>query len=350
MIAWLSVFQAPFSGIRVRTYAAAAGAVMATMSVLYIHGAEAAPRQSFVAWRQAVADEAIKSGVDRDLVEETILQARFIPRIIELDRKQPEKTITFAKYAKNVLPQARIKKGRELYHRHRNILRQVERKYGVPAEVVVALWGIETNYGHNTGGFKVIDALATLGYDGRRSAYFRGELLTALKILDQGHIVPDAMKGSWAGAMGQNQFMPSSFMRMAVDGDGDGHRDIWRNLPDVFASSAHYLAKSGWKRGQPWGQPVQLSTTFNKSEIGLSRPRSIRMWESMGITLKNNKKLTKVMPPDTRAYLVQPDGPKGVSFIVYDNYKVIMAWNRSTYFATSVGMLSDLIKKDYGEQ
>ena len=192
----------------------------------------------FSSWLRQLEAEALQKGISRDTVDMALANVRPIPRVIELDRKQPEGTMTFAKYRKNVITQDRIDKGRALYRQHRAELDRAATNYGVPAQYIVALWGIETSYGNNTGGFGVIPALATLAYDGRRSSYFRAELMEALQILDQGHINLENMRGSWAGAMGQNQFMPTSFKRFAVDGNNDGRRDIWTTLPDVFSSTA----------------------------------------------------------------------------------------------------------------
>lgn len=228
-----------------------------------------------------------------------------------------------------------------MYSQYRNELEQAAQKYGVPPHYIVALWGIETSYGNNTGGFKVVPALATLAYDGRRSEFFRGELMNALKILQEGHIAPSEMKGSWAGAMGQNQFMPSSFNAYAVDGNGDGRRDIWTTLPDVFASSANYLSKHGWDNEQRWGRQVSLPSGFSKSMADLDVKKSLSEWSRLGVKLTTGGNIPT--SPDLQASIVAPDGLDGPAFLVYDNYRVIMRWNKSTYFATSVGLLADAI-------
>lgn len=303
--------------------------------------------QGFARWRDQMVKKAIAKGISPKIVQETLGHTRFLPRVIELDRRQPEKVKTFAAYRDTILTADRINRGRTLLRDHAAELKQVEARTGVPAAVIVALWGIETNYGRNTGGFDVVEALATLAYDGRRAAYFERELMNALTILHAGHIKPADMKGSWAGAMGQNQFMPSSFLRLAVDGDGDGRKDIWTSLPDVFASSANYLQRAGWKKGQKWGTRVVLSTTFHLSDlgpIGLLHPHPVSFWESMGIRLINNNKLSDSMDPRTPAYLIQPGKTKGELYLVYDNYKTIYAWNQSPYFATTVGLLADVIE------
>jgi membrane-bound lytic murein transglycosylase B len=262
--------------------------------------------------------------------------------VIELDRKQPENKKTFAQYRETVVNSARIAQGRELMQAYGRELSAISAKYGVAPQYIVALWGIETNYGGNTGGFKVLPALATLAWEGRRREFFEGELLNALKIIDQGHISAAAMKGSWAGAMGQNQFMPSSFISFAVDENGDGRRDIWGTEADVFASTANYLKKSGWTAGQKWGRAVRLPNDFPESLEGRTIKKQLSFWVSNGVTAKDGAPLPQ---NEMTASIVAPDGVTGPAFLVYNNYNVIMTWNRSTYFATSVGLLADAIAR-----
>lgn len=296
---------------------------------------------SFEQWLSTFRQEAAQKGVSESTLDAALTGIAPIPRVIELDRKQPEGTMTFARYKERVISQARIDKGRRLLQQHRIQLEKASAYYGVPPEVIVALWGIETSYGENTGGFDVVPALATLAHDGRRSAFFRSELFKALQIIDEGHIGAKAMKGSWAGAMGQNQFMPSSFKSFAVDGNNDGKRDIWNSLPDVFASTANYLSKSGWNQSQSWGHAVYIPESLPQSLTGLETKKSLQEWKGMGVTMLNGVPLP--VSGDKNASLILPDGGGGPAFLVYDNYRVIMAWNKSVYFATSVGILSDLI-------
>lgn len=291
-------------------------------------------------WVRDFKKDAMGKGISESVIDNAMEGFKPNARIIELDRKQPEGTMTFAKYKKRVISDARVAQGRRLYKEHRGLLEDVASEYGVPAQYIVALWGIETSYGNNTGGFNVPHALATLAYDGRRSKFFRKELINALKIVDAGHIDGKKMKGSWAGAMGQNQFMPSSFHAYAVDGNGDGKRDIWTSLPDVFASTANYLSKSGWKEDQKWGRRVVLPKDF-KYVTGLKAKKNLAQWRALGVTLPNGESLPK---HDTMlASVVAPDGLSGPTYLVYHNYRVVMRWNKSTYFATSVGLLADLI-------
>ena len=304
--------------------------------------AQAKNGQSFDAWLKSFKTEALQYGISQTTVDAALTGIKPLPRVIELDRKQPEHKITFAKYKQNVVNQQRINEGRRLFAENRTELKAVEQAFGVPAQYVVALWGIETNFGTNTGGFKVIDSLATLAWEGRRASFFKTELLKALKIIDQGHITAASMKGSWAGAMGQNQFMPSSFFNFAVDGNNDGRRDIWNTKADVFASTANYLSKSGWTYNQRWGRRVHLPKTFPKEMATPKIIKPVSYWRSLGVTDVSGADL----PPDNfNASIVAPDGLGGEAYIVYGNYQTIMAWNRSTYFATSVGLLADAIAR-----
>lgn len=314
---------------------------LALILMLVFPISQALAAEGFSAWLENLRSEARQIGISQATIDSALSDVEHIDRVIKLDRKQPESRLTFVQYKKNVITQDRIDKGRSLLRHHRGELDKASARYGVPPEIIVALWGIETNYGKNTGGFSVIASLATLAYDGRRSEFFRDELLKALKIIDEGHISAQSMTGSWAGAMGQNQFMPSSFLRFAVDGNGDGRRDIWKSLPDVFASTANYLSTSGWKHDQKWGRKVELSQPIPVSITGLDKQKSLVEWGRMGVTLSQGERLPTI--DGMYASLVMPDGENGPAYLVYDNYKVIMKWNKSTYFATSVGLLSDLI-------
>lgn len=295
----------------------------------------------FSQWLNGLRTEALNQGISKTTLDRALANASLIPRVIELDRRQPEGTITFGEYLDRVAPWSRIERGRRALAEDRPLLDEVAARYGVPPQYIVALWGIETDFGRNTGGFRVIDALATLAYDGRRSTYFRGELLAALRILDEGHISAEAMTGSWAGAMGQSQFMPSSFLAYAVDGNGDGRRDIWGTKADVFASAANYLANAGWVPGQTWGRRVQLPTGFDTTLASLDIRRPLASWRDAGVRAANGGELPVV--EGMTGSVILPDGPGGPAFLVYDNYRSIMRWNRSTYFATTVGILADRI-------
>ena len=312
-----------------------ASALMAGSALAQEDGAE-----SFAEWREGVRSEALSLGISAAIFDAAFADVEPIPRVIELDRSQPEVTLTFAEYLERVVPESRVAQGRELLAKHRDLLEPVGRKFGVPPRFIVALWGIETSFGRYLGGFPVIASLATLAHDGRRSAYFRGELLHALRILEDGHITPDAMMGSWAGAMGQSQFMPSSFVRYAVDYDGDGRRDIWGTHADVFASAANYLAQAGWRNGETWGRQVQLPAGFDQALAGLKVSKTLAEWHALGLRRADGSALPRA---DMNGSVVLPGGEEGPAYLVYDNYRTIMRWNRSYYFATSVGLLADRI-------
>lgn len=310
--------------------------------MLALSGPVFAAAAGFGSWLNGFKADARGRGISSDTINDAFSDVEYLPRVIELDRKQPESRLTYQEYKTKVITQQRIEQGRRLLREHRGELNSASQKYGVPPEVIVALWGMETSYGKNTGGFSVVSALATLAYEGRREKFFRAELMNALEIIDDGHIAAGNMTGSWAGAMGQNQFMPSSFKSFAVDGNGDGRRDIWRSLPDVFASTANYLSKSGWNDGERWGRQVKITQNIPESLTGVSVQKSIVEWSNMGVRSADGGKL----PTSDGMYasLVMPDGPDGKAYLVYNNYRVIMKWNKSVYFATSVGLLSDLIK------
>jgi membrane-bound lytic murein transglycosylase B len=292
----------------------------------------------FDTWLVDLRAEASDAGISQATLDAALVGIAPIPRIIELDRSQPEGRLTAAQYLARVVPRSRIDAARSRLTQHRALLEAVARDYRVQPRFIVALWGIETDFGRNTGGFGVVESLATLAYDGRRSAFFRTELLNALEIIDDGHIAAHDMTGSWAGAMGQSQFMPSSFLSYAVDRNGDGRRDIWTTLDDVFASIANYLASVGWKDDQTWGRAVRLPNGFDESQLGLETVRPISGWQARGVRRSDG---TNLPARDLPASIVQPDGSGTRAYMVYDNFRTTLKWNRSTYFALAVGHLAD---------
>jgi peptidoglycan lytic transglycosylase B len=303
-------------------------------------GAAPFDQADFAAWITELKSEAVASGIDARLLSKIFADTEPLPRVIELDRNQPEFSLTFAEYLDRVAPESRVEKGRRLLGENRELLKKVQAKYNVQPWVIVALWGIESDFGRIQGGFSVIDALVTLAYDGRRSAYFRTELLAALQILDEGHIAPADCMGSWAGAMGQCQFMPTSFVRNAVDFNEDGRRDIWQTNADVFASAAKYLSTSGWDGTYIWGRQVSLPDNFDKELVGLKIDKKLLQWQALGVRKADGADLP--VQVDISGSLVQPDAESPV-YLVYGNFEAVMKWNRSTYFATAVGILSDRI-------
>lgn len=295
------------------------------------------------AFRQFLAQvraDAQATGISARTIDAALAGVQPIARVLELDRAQPEFRLTFDEYIRRVISDARINEGRKLLREHRPLLDSISLQYGVPARYIVALWGAETSYGRVTGNFRIVNALTTLAFDGRRSSYFRGELMNALRILEEGHITPDAMLGSWAGAMGQPQFMPSSFLRFAVDHDGDGRRDIWRTRADVFASTANYLSQSGWRRDELWGRAVQLPVGFDAAMADLKVTKTVDEWSAMGLRQLDGSPLPSSSLP---ASVILPGGAIGPAYIVYENFRTIMKWNRSIFYATAIGTLADRI-------
>jgi membrane-bound lytic murein transglycosylase B len=292
----------------------------------------------FAGWLAEMGRQARADGVSQRTIDAAFLRLQPMPEVLDKERHQPEFTLTLDQYLAKMVSDKRVALGRQMLDQHRPVLAKVEARFGVQARFIIALWGVESNYGQQTGGYPVIGALATLAYSSPRGVMFRRELIDALHILDEGDIVPALMTGSWAGAMGQCQFMPSSFRHYAVDFDGDGRRDIWTDEADVFASIANYLGNSRWRADQNWGREVRLPVGFDVRLIGLKHGRSLAQWRRLGLLAAGGGPLPAAA---LEAALVAPDGPQGRAFLTYANFRVIMAWNRSTFFATSVGLLAD---------
>ena len=301
-----------------------------------------ATNKDLAQWLEKLRREARSQGVSAATLDLALKDFSPSKRVLQLDRRQPEKTQTFNHYLTNVVPTARVSKGRSELERHYELLEEIADRYRVQPRFIIALWAIESDFGRNMGQTPVIDALATLAYDGRRSTYFRKELLIALHILDEGHIPSNKMIGSWAGAMGQCQFMPWNFKRRAVDFDGDGRRDIWHTQADVFASIANFLKSVGWHDDQTWGREIILPPEFDKKLIGLKTQKSLAQWQKLGVRRLNETALPK---RDLQASLVRPGRGSGRVFLIYDNYRTLLKWNNSNYFALAVGALADRLKR-----
>ena len=296
-------------------------------------------QQPFNDWLADLHSEALAAGISEGLLDEALIFIEEpLPRVIELDQSQPEFVQTFSNYMNNRLSQARIERGQALLQEHSELFSRISREYGVQPHYLVSFWALESNFGDYTGGFSVLNALATLAYDPRRSNFFRNELITALKILDAGHISVEDMSGSWAGAMGQCQFMPSTFDRYAVDGDNDGRIDIWNSLPDIFASAANFLSESGWQPDERWGREVTLPQGFDFTQSGTSVRKTVTEWNSMGVMRADGSTLGN---SSIEGSIVLPAGASGPVFLAYNNFRTTMVWNRSTYYAISVGHLAD---------
>jgi membrane-bound lytic murein transglycosylase B len=295
---------------------------------------------TFDAWLAEFRSEALPAGIRAATLDAAFAGVKPIERVIELDRQQPESVLTFEEYLTRVVPERRVNIGREKLAQHRALLNKVSAEFNVPPRFIVALWGIETDYGRLGGNFSVVASLATLAYEGRRATLFRNELLEALRILDGGDVALNDLRGSWAGAMGQTQFMPSTFRKYAVDFNGDGKRDPWNQPADVFASAANYLSKIGWVKGETWGREVRVPDNFDRQWLGLEQRKTLAEWQALGVRRKDGADLAAL---EMSASLVQPSGSAGRAFLVYDNFRVLMQWNRSTYFGVAVGQLADAL-------
>ncbi|MBY0406291.1 MAG: lytic murein transglycosylase, partial [Rickettsiales bacterium] len=248
-----------------------------------LFSAGAMAEASFSQWLSEFKAEALQAGISQATLDATFEGTETDDSIIELDRKQPEGRLSFAEYAKRNLTAKRIRDGQNFFAENEELLTRVGRKYGVQPRFIAALWGIETDFGRYTGNFVTTDALATLAFDGRRAAFFRGELLDALRILESEHMKAEEMYGSWAGAIGQCQFMPSTFLKYAVDFDGDGKRDVWDNKADIYASIAHYLQSLGWKDDEGWGRPVEVPDAFDEALIDIKSSKPLSEWKKLGV-------------------------------------------------------------------
>jgi membrane-bound lytic murein transglycosylase B len=303
-----------------------------------------AQKLSFTEYVVNLKQEARELGYKSDFVERVFSNLHFRQKVVKADKNQPETKLTLDKYLATRVPDWKVNQAITLLSENYALLDKVEQEFGVQKRFIVALWGNESNFGKIMGKHPVINALVTLAYEGRREALFKKQLFAALQILEQGHIELENFVGSWAGAMGQSQFLPSSFLDYAVDFDNDGKKDIWQNKADVFASIANFLKSEGWSNQITWGRQVSLPAEFNFAKTGLKKEykKSLTQWHLLGVRRFDGTKL-----PDLaiNASLIAPDGPKGRVYLVYENFHTLMRWNRSSYFGVSVSYLSDRIKK-----
>ncbi|MBP6818526.1 MAG: lytic murein transglycosylase [Ferrovibrio sp.] len=312
-------------------------------------------RASFQKFLEDLRQEALGKGIKPAVVTQALTNVEPVARVLERDRNQAEFKIDFATYRDRVITPANVERGRRLRDQHRELLGQVAQRYGVQARFILAIWGIETRYGAVKADVPLFNSLATLAYDQRRAAFFRNELFAALQMLDRGYIDYPSMKGSWAGAMGQPQFMPSSYLAYAEDFDGDGKRDIWNNQADTFASIANYLAKHSWSSAQTWGRDVKLPPGF-QARLGefaregrsgcraidqMTRDLPLSEWARLGVRRGDGGELPKV---NLTGALVQPDGANGPTFLVYANYRSVLRYNCAHHYALTVSMLADRIE------
>ncbi|MBM3277670.1 MAG: lytic murein transglycosylase [Candidatus Handelsmanbacteria bacterium] len=299
----------------------------------------AAQDRDFPSWLDQLRLEALDQGLSTQTLDQALTGLRPLPRILTLEESQPEHTINLATYLRRVVPASRVKAARQRLAKHRPLLEEIGARYGVQPQYLVALWAVESDFGRNMGKTPVVGALATLAHGAKRPhrrELFRTELLAALRILDQRTVAPEQLVGSWAGAMGQCQFMPTNYLTLAVDYDQNQRRDIWREYPDVFASIAHFLSQNGWAGDQTWGREVRLPPGFDLGLIGLEVDKPLPAWQELGVRRADGGDLPA---RDLSASLVRPD--QGRAFLVYGNFRVLREWNRSSYFALAIGELAD---------
>lgn len=295
--------------------------------------------QGFDRFVDGVMAEARRAGI-----RDATLQAAFAGvapnnRVIELDRNQPEFKLTWPEYRAKVLPDTRLQLARQNYGRERTLLAEIQRRFAVDPAIVMGIWGVESNFGSNKGNYRLVEALSTLAWEGRRASYFRKELINALRILDNGDVGPAKLTGGWAGAMGQPQFMPSSYLAYAVDFDGDGRRDIWDSKPDVFGSIANYMGKNGWRNGEPSAQPVSVPASINPATATRDNRRSLGTWMEMGVRREDGSPFSRA---EVQGALIMPTGiAPGQGFMVYSNFNSIRRYNPSDFYALAVTLLGD---------
>jgi lytic murein transglycosylase len=307
---------------------------------------DAAVEQRFAKWVADFRTHARAEGISDATLRSAFDQVRYLPRVIELDRAQPEFTRTVWDYLDNAVTPQRVATGQDKLAQVRAEADAAAARYGVPPAVIVAIWGMESNYGGNYGNTPVVDALATLGFEGRREDWAKRELLAALKILDSGDIARERMIGSWAGAMGQTQFLPSNFLAYAVDADGDGRRDIWGSMPDVVASTANFLSRSGWQAGAPWGVEVRLPPGFDYGRADTSVRQSTAQWAAEGVRAMDDRPL----PEFAEATVLLPAGARGPAFLIGPNFRAVLRYNNSTNYALAVGLLAQRLGGGPGVQ
>ncbi len=320
---------------------AAAGSLTGTPG----SAADSASGVSFEAWLADFKAYAREQGIAPTVIERAFRDVRPLPRVVEANENQPEFQRPIWAYLESAVSPSRVSRGRQHLAENAQLLAAIEQRYGVPSEILVAIWGLESDYGNNYGDLPVISALATLGWHGSRADFAREQLLAVLRILERGDLAPELMIGSWAGAMGQTQFIPTTFVAYAVDGDGDGVRDLWGSKADVFSSTANVLASAGWQPGLPWGLEVVLPDGFDYGLTELAVKRPVSEWRSLGVAPAADG----VMPPDdAEASILAPAGHRGPAFLVTDNFRAIMRYNYATSYALAIGHLSDRLRGGAG--
>ena len=349
--------------MRLAPLAASLSLLIATMvlpgSTPTLGAAEAQVQEDFQAYLTRLGGQAVQQGVSQRTVDSILPTLNYNQRVVDLDRSQPGGAINspipkFAPYKSKHVDAARIGQGRTKYRQLRSLLGKVERETGVPESIMVAIWGHETNYGAVRGNFDLPESLASLAYEGRRRELFSAEFIATLKMIDRGYS-RDRIKGSWAGATGHPQFLPSVYLKVARDGDGDGRADIWGSEADALASIANYFVRAGWRPGQIWGMAVSVPNELDRAAV-LNRTKSPRCprvhdrhsvwksvaeWKALGIRPQGSERLRN----SDMATLLEPDGPGSTAYLLSGNYRVILDYNCSNFYALSVGLLADEVER-----
>jgi membrane-bound lytic murein transglycosylase B len=296
----------------------------------------------FQAWLEGFKAQARAQGVSQQTLDYAFRGVKLNQRVLELNENQPEFSRAVWDYMDGAVSADRVARGRSLMRQNRKVMQRAEKKYGVPSSIVTAIWGLESNFGQNLGGFRVVDALSTLAFEGRRVTFGREQLLAALKILENGDIAPERMIGSWAGAMGQTQFIPTVFLQYAQDGNGDGRRNLWDTKADVFASTSNYLREKGWQEDAPCFDEVRLPENFDHSAADISIEKPVREWADMAVTLADGRPLLRRhgQDKDAPAAIILPAGHRGPAFIAYPNFKAVLAYNNAISYALAICELS----------
>jgi peptidoglycan lytic transglycosylase B len=292
----------------------------------------------FSAWVLAFKTEAKAKGIRQKTIDRAFKKIRQNKKILKLDSFQPEFVKPVGTYVQARATADTLKLGRAKLRKHAKLFARVRKKFGVPAHYIAAIWRLESGYGQQFGKFYIIEALTTLAHSGRRSKFWRGELLAALQIADKGYVPLHRLVGSWAGAMGHTQFIPSTYLKYAVDFDGDRRRDLWRSLPDVFASTANYLKQSGWVPGLPFGVEVKLPKGFDYTTAHIKVQKPVTAWRADGVTLANGKSLPAWKG---NTAIVVPSGYRGPIFLVSQNYRALLKYNNAAAYALAVGILAE---------
>lgn len=299
----------------------------------------------FAAWKAGFATRALAAGINQVTLDRALKEASFDPKVLERDRNQNEFTKTIWDYLDTAVSDDRVANGKKAMAKHADVLQRIEAEYHVDRHVVAAIWGLESAYGTFRGSNSTISSLATLAYDSRRAAFFEAELIEALKILSNGDVSPNDMKGSWAGAMGHTQFMPSSWAKFAVDFDKDGKRNIWGDDPtDALASAAHYLQVWGWREGLPWGAEIALPQGFDYGETTEVIRKPLKDWQALGITLADGRSIESLASPDELASVLLPGGARGAAFLIFANFQVIERYNTADAYVIAIGHLADRLR------